>query len=447
MTDLYPSSAWFRHSRFGMFIHWGAYALPARGEWVRSAERMSVEQYQPYVDDFVPSAFTPEAWAQTAADAGMKYAVLTAKHHDGFCLFDSKLTEYTTMHNGFGRDVVAEFLAAFRAKGIKVGLYYSLLDWHHPDYPSFGDMFHPMRDELTWAAHEPNLPRYLEYMHAQIEELCTNYGELDLLWFDFSYDKMRSDAWGARSLIDMVRRLQPNVLIDNRLETSGEGFGTLVTENPTPWSGDFVSPEQLIPDEGILNSAGRPVPWEACVTLNNNWGYNATDTIWKSPQTLVRKLVECTSKGGNLLLNVGPDAEGRIPRESLDVLEAIGSWMRSNGDSIYGATFASIPKPSWGYYTRAADRLFAHVLEQPIGPLALSGVNAERIGSIRVLADGSELARTDSWITEAYPDTAFVSFGDVPHFTYPLPDATDTVLELTLIEPVNFGVDGRMISA
>lgn len=440
MTDPYPRSAWFRDSRFGMFIHWGAYAIPARGEWVRSAERMSVADYQPYVDDFQPSAFDPEAWAQAAADAGMKYAILTAKHHDGFCLFDSALTDYSTMHNGFGRDVVAEFLAAFRAKGIRVGLYYSLLDWHHSDYPTFGDTFHPMRDEQSFADHEPNLPRYLEYMHAQVEELCTNYGELDLLWFDFSYDQMRSEAWGAESLIEMVRRHQPNVLIDNRLETSGEGFGSLVTQHPSFWSGDFVSPEQLIPDEGILDFAGRPVPWEACVTLNNNWGYNSTDQLWKSPQTLIRKLVECTSKGGNLLLNVGPDAEGRIPTASLDVLAEIGRWMRENGDSIYSASSAGLPKPSWGYYTRSGDRLYAHVFEQPIGPLALSGIDTALLRRIRVLRDGSELAVADSWITEAYPDTAFVSFGEVPHFSYPLPDPTDTVLELTLDE-------ARMMSA
>lgn len=434
MTDPYRRSAWFRDARFGMFIHWGAYAVPARGEWVRSVERIPVDDYQPFIDQFLPTDFDPDAWAQAAADAGMKYAILTAKHHDGFCLFDSKLTDYTTMHNGLGRDVVAEFLTAFRARGIKVGLYYSLLDWHHPDYPTFGDAFHPMRDAAAFATHTPNLPRYLDYMHAQVEELCTGYGELDLLWFDFSYDQMRSEAWGAQSLIEMVRKHQPDVLIDNRLETSGEGFGSLVTAEPTPWSGDFVSPEQLIPDEGILDTAGRAVPWEACVTLNNNWGFNARDDLWKSPQTLIRKLVECTSKGGNLLLNVGPDAEGRIPDESLGALAAIGRWMRDNGESIYSATAASIAKPSWGYYTRAGERLFAHVFEQPIGPLALSGIDGERLREIRLLSEGSPLERTDSWITEAYPDTAFVSFGGVAHFTYPLPDAIDTVLELSFAE-------------
>jgi len=402
---------------------------------VRSEERLTTEQYQPYVDAFTPDEFDPETWADVAARAGMKYAVLTAKHHDGLCLYDSALTDYTTMHNGFGRDVVAEFLSAFRARGIKVGLYYSLLDWHHPDYPAYGDMFHPQRDDPAWQGHQPQFDRYLTYMHSQVEELCTNYGQLDLLWFDFSYDQMRSESWRAEELVSMVRRLQPDVLIDNRLETSADGFGSIVTPTPSAWSGDFVSPEQLIPSEGIVNHAGDPVPWEACVTLNNHWGYVPDDQDYKSARMIVRKLVETVSKGGNLLLNVGPDPRGVVPAGSVVVLEEVGRWIADNGASLYGAGSAEFAKPDWGYYTCSGDTVFAHIFEPPIGPVALTGIDPARIRSMSLVRDGSVVELAESWLTEAYPNTAFVSFGEIAAFTYPLPDDIDTVIAIRL-EPL-----------
>lgn len=431
MHDRFDRSEWFRHDRFGLFIHWGAYAVPARGEWVRSIERISVEDYQPNVDAFRPDSFDADAWADAAAAAGMKYAVLTAKHHDGFCLFDSSLTDYTTMHNGFGRDVVAEFLAAFRARGIRVGLYYSLLDWHHPDYPAYGDEYHPMRDDPEWQGREHDFDRYLDYLHGQVRELCTNYGDLDLLWFDFSYGDLRSDAWRAAELVDMVRELQPNVLIDNRLEASGSEKGSIVTEHPTPWSGDFASPEQIIPAEGVRNEAGEPVPWEACITLNNNWGYSAFDTLWKPPELVVRKLVECVSKGGNLLLNVGPDARGRFPAPAVDILRTVGGWLGENGESVYGAGPSALPKPEWGRYTERDGTVYAHVFEAAVGPLALTELDPDEIESVRLVRDASSLRPADAWIAEGYPGLAFVSFGPQEAHSYPLPDPVDTVLAIT----------------
>lgn len=430
-----PHTDWFTDARLGMFIHWGAYSVPARGEWLRSHEKSSIEDYQPYVDAFVPKHFDPHAWAQAAVDAGMKYAVLTAKHHDGFCLFDSSHTTYSTMHNGFGRDVVAEYADAFRTRGLKVGLYYSLLDWHHRDYPAYGDMHHPHRADPAWREHNPDFARYLDYMHAQVEELCTNYGVIDLMWLDFSYGDMRSETWRAEELVTMVRRLQPGIILNNRLETSADGPGSLVTGNPTPWAGDFVSPEQLIPANGIRDVHGNPVPWESCITLNNHWGYNTSDigNVHKPARLLTRKLIETVAKNGNLLLNVGPDHDGRIPQQSLQAIRELGTWITTHGSSIYGAGVASLPKPEWGYYTQNGNTLYAHILEQPVGPLALTGVDPEHIsGDIHNLTTGEPMDLAESWIIHAYPDTAFISFGPEPAHTYPLPNDTATVVAIEL---------------
>ena len=196
---------WFREARFGLFLHWGLYAIPARGEWVRNGEQMPEEAYLPFFDEFTAEDFDPKAWARAAKEAGMRYAVLTAKHHDGFCLFDSKLTEFKSTNTPCGRDLVREFLEAFRAEGLRVGLYYSLLDWHHPDYPHYGDLHHPMRNHPECSNEGRDFDRYLDYMHGQVRELCEDYGKLDILWFDFSYGEMRGEKWKAAELVDMVR--------------------------------------------------------------------------------------------------------------------------------------------------------------------------------------------------------------------------------------------------
>ena len=181
---------WFTRARFGMFIHWGLYAIPARGEWVRSIEKLTIEDYQPYFEEFNPINYNPRKWAALAKKAGMKYAVMTTKHHDGFCLFDSKFTDYKATNTSAGRDLIKEYVEAFRDEGLKVGFYYSLLDWHHPDYPAYGDRHHPMRDNEAWKDKKHDFSKYLEYMHGQVRELLTNYGKIDIIWFDFSYDNM-----------------------------------------------------------------------------------------------------------------------------------------------------------------------------------------------------------------------------------------------------------------
>ena len=420
---IWKRTEWYREARFGMFIHWGLYAIPAAGEWIMSTNRMTKEEYEKYFEEFDPVDFDPRAWAKAARRAGMKYAVMTAKHHDGFCLFDSALTDYKATNTKAGRDLVREYLDAFRAEGLKVGLYYSLLDWHHP-----------MRGNEALKDDVYDFDNYLKYMHGQVKELVTNYGKLDLLWFDFSYGDMCEEKWKAAELIEMVRTYQPDVLIDNRLEGSGEKNGSIVTDDPLPYSGDFASPEQIIPPYGVVDEKGRPIPWELCATMNNHWGYCSFDNTFKSPQMLVRKLVECVSKGGNMLLNVGPDAKGNIPAKSIEILEEIGKWMEKNAKSIYGCGISEFAKPEWGRYTQKGNCVYAHVYEEPLGALALYGIAPERIESIRNLADGSQVRLSEAWNTTLYRDVAFAYYGEDPVFCYPLPDQTDTVFEIRLKE-------------
>jgi alpha-L-fucosidase len=417
---------WFLSDRFGMFIHWGLYAIPARGEWIKSIEEISDEAYQEYFAEFNPTNCHPEVWAKMAKNAGMKYAVLTAKHHDGFCLFDSQLTDFKSTNTPAKRDFVREYVEAFRAEGLKVGLYYSLLDWHHPHYPAYGDKHHPMRDNEAYKGQARHFPAYLDYFHGQVTELLTNYGKLDIIWFDFSYAELTGEAWRASELVHKVRALQPHILIDNRLGASGEGNHTFGTKDPAIYAGDFACPEQIIPPEGLVGEDGQAVPWEACLTLNNHWGYCAADRDYKPSPQVIRALAECVSKNGNMLLNVGPNAKGEIPAESEQVLAQVGAWMRQNGASLYGCGRAELPKPEWGRYTQKGKLLYAHIYERGIGPINFRGLNG-KIKRARLLADGSELKMDKSWKTADYAQDAFIDFP-----TAKLPDESDTVVELEL---------------
>lgn len=412
---------WFMQARFGMFIHWGLYAIPARGEWVRSTEKISVEQYQPFFEDFNPIHYNPKQWAKAAKAAGMKYAVMTAKHHDGFCLFDSKLTDYKATNTPAGRDLIREYVEAFRSEGLAVGLYYSLLDWHHEDYPAYEDTIHPMRGNEAYKDQKKDFTRYVDYMHGQVRELLTGYGKIDILWFDFSYGEMTGEKWRATELVKMVRELQPHVIIDNRLGSN------IRSKNPAPYAGDFASPEQIIPPCGVVNEEGTPVPWEACITLNGNWGYNAADKNYKSPKQVIRGLVECVSKNGNLLLNVGPNAKGEIPEESLEILSNVGEWMRKNGSSVYHCGMSGFSKPEWGRYTQNGNTLYAHIYDRGMGPIALENLNG-KIKKARLLADGSEINIGQPWNANEFPDYAFINLNSAT-----LPDDTDTVVELELL--------------
>jgi alpha-L-fucosidase len=425
-NQLMKRTQWFRDARFGMFIHFGAYAVPARGEWVKSNEHLTTDQYQKYVDAFYPADFDAKKWAKIAKEAGMKYAVLTAKHHDGFCMFDSKLTDYKISTYFNGRDIVREFLDAFRAEGIKVGLYYSLIDWHHPDYPNVGN--HPQRDDKNYSKRIFDWDNYLKYMHGQVEELAKNYGKINIMWFDFSFDDYSGKKWKAKELVEMLHKYQPDIILDDRLEIN---LGITPTGRELSPYGDIETPEEAIPDNGIVHVSGKPLPWETCLTLNNNWGYNENDHEWKSPSLIIETLVNCVSKDGNLLLNVGPDATGRIPDKSIGILSEIGKWMERNSESIYGCGSSSIEKPEWGRITKKGNVLYAHWTTPIIGPINIPGI-AGKVKSVSLLSSGAELPTSDTWWGNNEKGNFFININSPIYFTFRLPDQSDTVIKILL---------------
>lgn len=420
---------WFQEDRFGMFIHWGIYAIPGRGEWVRNVEEMTVEDYQIFFDTFDPVDYNPREWALLAKQAGMKYAVITAKHHDGFALWDTKFSDYKATNTPAGRDLLKEFVEAFRKEGLKVGFYYSLVDWYHPDYPAYGDYCHPMRRNESFRNKQHNFPNYIEFMHNQVEELVTNFGKIDILWLDFSYDDMKGEKWEATKLINMIRKHQPHIIINNRLG------GRMESDSPEVYAGDFEGPEQYIPRTGVFDDRGNRIPWEVCLTMNNSWGYNLMDNAYKDPAFLIRSLVESVSKGGNMLLNVGPDARGRIPMQSVDVLTKIGKWMDQNGESIYGCGPSNFEKPEWGYYTQKGNTLYAHVTRQNVGHLVLPGLKG-KIKNANMLMNGSEAILTEWWLgrekSYIHKEDIFFNFGMPVQATFELPDPAVTVVKIEL---------------
>ena len=417
---------WFRHDRFGMFIHWGLYSIPARNEWVRSHEENPEEEYMPLFEEFNPVHYDAKKWAKLAKNAGMKYAVLTTKHHEGFCLFDSAYTDFKATNTPAGRDLVREFVDAFRAEGIKIGFYYSLLDWHHPDYPHYGDRQHPMRNNEAYKNDNRNFDNYVTYMHNQVRELMTNYGKIDLLWFDFSYDDMKGEKWKATELVKMIRSYQPDIVLNNRL--GGDGAERKSFEDEPIYAGDFKSPEQMIPRAPLVDDKGRSIAWESCMTLNDHWGYCSKDKNYKSAKTVIRTLIDCVSKGGNLLLNIGPTAKGDFPRESVEILEEVADWMYYNSESIYGCGASELAKPDWGRYTQNKNMLYAHVYDTSTSTLCFR--TGHEVENVRLISDGSELVMCVPWNEDQYEGgdkLVFVDVGDAN-----LSDKIDTVIRLKL---------------
>ncbi|MBQ7225464.1 MAG: alpha-L-fucosidase [Clostridia bacterium] len=409
--------------RFGMFIHWGIYAIPARAsrsEWIRNVDEVTVEDYQPYFDSFNPVDFDPKKWARLAKEAGMKYAVLTTKHHDGFCLFDSQYTDYKSTNTPCKRDLVKEYVEAFRQEGIMVGLYYSLLDWHHPDYPKYGDMHHPMRNNEKFKDEKINFDNYVKYLHNQVRELLTNYGKIDIMWFDFHYGEMTGEKWGATELVKMAREINPDLIIDDRIG------GDIKVDEPVCYAGDFGSPEQMIPAGGVKDYRGNPIPWETCMTLNDNWGYSQRDMNYKSPKHVIRMLVECASKGGNLILNVGPDARGNIPKRSIEILTEVGEWMRLHGESIYGCGIADYPKPEWGRITKNGKAVYLHAIDLNQDVISMTNF-PYKVKMATRLSDGSLLSMAEPWNRDSYDGENNI-FVHMPPF--PILDPVDEVIKL-----------------
>ena len=378
---------WWTDARFGMFIHWGLYALPARHEWVKNAERMTNEQYQKYFEMFNPDLYDPKEWARQAKEAGMKYVVLTAKHHEGFCLFDSKFTDYKATNTPVGKDLIKEYVEAFRAEGLKVGFYYSVIDWHHPDYTI--DRYHPLRQESDTAYARLNkgrdMNKYREYLKNQVRELLTNYGEISIIWFDFSFPgkngKGRAD-WDSENLLKLARSLQPGIIVDDRLDLKDVDGG---------W--DFISPEQVKVAKWPEYN-GKKIPWETCQTFSGSWGYYRDEYTWKSNAQLLELLIESVSKGGNLLLNVGPTARGTFDQRAQDRLKSMGEWMKLNSRSVYGCTEApaefEAPANTVLTYNPVTKRLYIHLLAYPMGRINLKGMN-DKIKYVQFLHDASEV--------------------------------------------------------
>lgn len=376
-----PDSTWFTHDRFGLFIHWGIYSAAARHEWIKNRELISDEDYQKYFDYFDPDLYDPALWAQAAKEAGMKYVVVTTKHHDGFCLWDSALTDYKATNTPAGRDLLTPMVDAFRAYNFKVGFYHSVIDWHHPEFPVDG--LHPMRENLAFreAAKNRDIAKYRAYLHGQTRELLTQFGPLDIMWFDFSYADRDwgwakgkgAEDWDSVKLMQMVRELHPNILVNDRL-----GIG-----------GDLKTPEQYQP-AGKMTVEGKAVLWEACQTLNGSWGYHRDNLDWKSSDMLIRMLVDGVSKDGNLLLNVGPNARGEFEPNALVRLRDIGQWMRLHGRSIYGCGASSFTPPPDCRYTQRGNRLYLHIFDWPFRHVHLPDLG-DKVAYAQLLSDASEI--------------------------------------------------------
>lgn len=345
---------WWHEAKFGMFIHWGLYSVLGRHEWVMENEGIPVAEYQLLARRFTPKPNAARAWAKLAKQAGQEYMVMTTKHHEGFCNFNTKLTNYCAPKQACRRDLVKEYVDAARAEGLRVGFYFSLMDWHHPDGARCAD------DE---AARK----RFVEYTHGLIRELMTNYGKIDVLWYDVHWP-LDAQGWESEKMNKMVFELQPEIIVNNR--------------NALP--GDFSTPEQRITAE----KEGRA--WEACMTMNGSWGYHKADDDWKTPKTIVRNLITCARDGGNYLLNIGPKPDGSIPEESVRILTAVGKWMDKNGATIYESERCRVSRSNYANFTRKGNTLYVHVHNWPGSTVAVAGLRT-KVNSARLFVSGQNV--------------------------------------------------------
>lgn len=420
--------AWWKHDRFGMFIHFGIYSVPARHEWIKQRERISDDDYQKYFNHFDPDMYDPKEWAAKAKAAGMKYVILTTKHHDGFCLWNTKYSDFKVTNTPYKKDLLKPFVDAFRSEGLRVGFYYSLIDWHHPDFAY--DRYHPNGPtdpaERKIANEKRDMKKYQQYMRNQLTELLTQFGQIDALWLDYSYPGENGKGhqdWDSEELLKLVRRLQPNVLINNRSDLSH-----------TDWGWDFITPEQFMPKEWPMVREQR-VPWETCQTFSGSWGYFRDEYSWKSVHQLVVMLVETVSKGGNLLLNVGPTARGVFDERADERLDGLTRWMKFHDRSIYGCTQApdefKTPNNCLLTYNPTTKRLYIHVLEWPFKSLHLPDFKG-KFKYAQLLNDASEVKfRT---VTQASGNSGETSGENDVILTFPVerPNVEIPVIELFL---------------
>ena len=386
---------WFRHDRFGMFIHWGIYAVSGRREWIKNLERLSDAEYMKYYDNFDPDLFDPKGWAKAAAKAGMRYFVLTTKHHDGFCLYDSHYTDFKITNTKFGRDAVREIIDAFRAEGLRVGLYHSLIDWHHPDYlldnVNYPQGMGKTDAEIAETNQGRDQKKYIAYLHDSVRQLLTEYGKIDIIWFDFSFPKPQystgkgREDWDSERLEKMIRKLQPGILINNRLDIPGEC--------------DILTPEQSVPEEKVTEARGcTSDTWEGCQTFSGSWGYSRDEYTWKSAKQCIDLLINHVCRDGNLLMNVGPTARGYLDHRAMERLNDYAEWMKYHARSIYGCGMApeEFPEPhdcryTWNPETR---RLYLHVMNWPCFRIRLKNLKG-KLAFAQLLLDGSEIPFTE----------------------------------------------------
>ena len=422
-TPTIGDTEWLINDRFGMFIHFGLYAVPGRHEWIKTMERIPEDKYDKYTKYFNPEEFDASEWARRAKEAGMKYAVLTTKHHEGFCMFDSKFTDYKITNTPFGRDIVREYVDAFRSAGLKVGLYYSIIDWHHPHFPIDG--IHPRRDDVDAEMQDKgrDMRIYNEYVRNQVTELLTNYGKIDVIWYDFFYDKPEyvrflsfdkknppprpdplpwmqhggvktAETYESDKLMALTRSLMPGIVVNDRLGVPG----------------DTITPEQITPGSPVIDkNTGLLAVWEACHTFSGSWGYNRDENTWKTPEQLIKLLVDMVSMGGNLLMNVGPTSKGYFDDRANNSLDVYKVWMKKNSRSIYGCGIAdqSFKAPKGTLLTQSNDgkRLYLHL---PVYQNKLIFENmAGKIDYAQFLFDGSEIlfSEVDDNVVFDMPDT------------------------------------------
>jgi alpha-L-fucosidase len=348
---------WWHAAKFGMFIHFGLYSQHARHEWAMEEEAIPINDYMQLSKAFYPAPGFATHLARLAKAAGMRYMVMTTKHHEGFCNFDTKLTDYCAPKQRPGRDLIREYVEAARAEGLRVGFYYSLMDWHHPD-------------GARCAVDEAARRRFVDYTHGLIRELMTNYGKVDILWYDVAWP-LDAEGWESESMNKMVFELQPDIIVNNRNKLTG----------------DFSTPEQRIQAE----TNGRA--WESCMTLNDSWGFQRADDNWKSSKTIIRNLITCARDGGNYLLNVGPQPDGSIPEASIRVLSEVGRWMDDNGHTIYDSDLCQPRRSTYASFTRTGNTLFMHVHFWPGEDVAISGLMV-KVKSARLLKTNQEVKFT-----------------------------------------------------
>ncbi len=369
-------STWFDAARFGMFIHWGHSSQQGvelswpmvGGNAALPGGEMTVEAYQSSSATFDPTQWDPAGLARMAKGLGMQYAVFTTKHHDGYAMFHTKTSDFGVQHSPYGRDIVREFVEAFRAEGLRIGLYFSLIDWHHPDYPAFTDADRPYRFGRSTPPTDHRWERFSGVMFDQVRELLTSYGPIDIFWFDGGWERT-PEQWRAKELEALIRGLQPSILLNDRLPTVG----------------DFETPEQFVPAQ----APGRT--WETCMTLNESWAYNPDDGAWKSPRQVVHTLCEVAGKGGNLLLNVSPMGDGAIMPEQRAILGAMQRWLSQHLESIVGTEPGLEPWQFYGPSTQRGGTTYLHLLMRPYETVTVRGVPIRHVKRVRLLGTGQEL--------------------------------------------------------